>query len=79
VKIKWPNDIYVDNEKIAGILIQNSIVGNEIEFSVCGMGINVNQTIFSADAPNAVSLKSLSGKDYNCEILLEQVLRNIYV
>lgn len=61
--IKWPNDIYIGNDKIAGILIENSIMGDEIENSVVGIGLNINQTVFMSDAPNPVSLKMLTGTD----------------
>lgn len=71
VKIKWPNDIYVGQKKIAGILIENTIMGNHIEFSVIGIGINVNQTIFRSDAPNPVSLKQLTGKEIKTEACLK--------
>ncbi len=56
VKIKWPNDIYVQNRKIAGILIQNTLSGQTLQASIVGMGVNVNQTFFSAQAPHATSL-----------------------
>jgi BirA family transcriptional regulator, biotin operon repressor / biotin---[acetyl-CoA-carboxylase] ligase len=61
--IKWPNDIYVSNDKIAGILIENSVMGEVIENCVAGIGLNINQTVFKSDAPNPVSLKLLTGKD----------------
>lgn len=62
VTIKWPNDIYVGNKKIAGILIENSIMGHTIGSSIAGIGINVNQSAFHSDAPNPVSLFQLTGK-----------------
>jgi len=43
IKIKWPNDIYVNGGKIAGILIENSIIGQTIEYTVAGIGININR------------------------------------
>ncbi|MBK7870858.1 MAG: biotin--[acetyl-CoA-carboxylase] ligase [Saprospiraceae bacterium] len=55
-KVKWPNDIYVGNRKICGILIQNSIGNGLLQSSVVGIGVNVNQTSFSTNAPNATSL-----------------------
>lgn len=64
-KIKWPNDIYAGNDKIAGILIENSIRGNNIESSVVGIGLNVNQVEFPSYLPNPVSLKLISGKDHD--------------
>lgn len=63
--IKWPNDIYVGDDKIAGILIENSLSGDTIESSVVGIGLNVNQEQYSRDTPNPVSLKLLTGKDYD--------------
>ena len=60
VKIKWPNDILVNEKKIGGILIENTVSGNTIQHAVIGIGLNVNQTHF-ADLPNATSfLNSLS-------------------
>lgn len=53
--IKWPNDILVNNKKIAGILIENSIRGNQFIYSVAGIGININQKQFSAFTPPATS------------------------
>jgi BirA family biotin operon repressor/biotin-[acetyl-CoA-carboxylase] ligase len=65
VSIKWPNDIYVNNDKIAGILIENSIRGDLIEHTIAGIGINVNQEKFLSDAPNPVSLSILTGRQYD--------------
>ncbi len=59
VKIKWPNDIYVDDKKICGILIRHSIEGNKIGHSVIGIGININQEKFSSWIPNPVSVKNI--------------------
>ncbi|MEM1319079.1 MAG: biotin--[acetyl-CoA-carboxylase] ligase [Bacteroidota bacterium] len=56
VKIKWPNDVYVEDRKIAGILIQNTLLSNQLHTSVVGLGINVNQLDFPADLPKATSL-----------------------
>lgn len=61
--IKWPNDIYVANKKIAGILIEHSLSGHAIQWSVCGIGLNVNQRRFVSDAPNPVSLANIVGAD----------------
>ena len=59
VSVKWPNDIYVGNKKIAGILIEHKITGMYIGNSICGVGLNVNQEHFLSDAPNPVSLFQL--------------------
>lgn len=74
VSIKWPNDIYVGAKKIAGILIENSIMGNVIGSSIAGIGLNVNQKEFLSDAPNPVSLTQLSGKEYDLDQLLTIML-----
>ncbi len=73
VSIKWPNDIYVANKKIAGILVENSIMGDKIKDSICGIGLNVNQTVFLSGAPNPVSLKQLSGFGYDTKEMLSRI------
>ena len=61
--IKWPNDIYVGNRKICGLLIQNSITSQKIQSAVVGIGLNVNQTKFSNKIPNATSIKKEVGEE----------------
>ena len=70
--IKWPNDIYYGDQKLAGILIQNNIRGKNILNSILGVGINVNQKHFPEDLPNPVSLFQITGHEYD---LLELVLK----
>ncbi len=65
VSIKWPNDIMVNNQKICGILIQNTLSGNSIAHSIIGLGLNVNQTSFYPELSFATSLKILTAKEYN--------------
>lgn len=60
VTIKWPNDIYINDKKTAGILIQNSLSGNQLANSVVGIGLNVNQTVFPAELTRATSLAASS-------------------
>jgi len=55
--IKWPNDIYVFNKKITGILIQNNLRGSTLQSSIVGIGLNVNQKQFISDAPNPTSIQ----------------------
>lgn len=62
-KVKWPNDIYVGDKKICGILIEHFLFGSEIEHSILGVGINVNQRDFVSDAPNPVSVFQLTGRE----------------
>lgn len=64
-KIKWPNDIYWRDRKAGGILIENIVQGKVWKFSIIGVGININQTLFPANLFNPVSLKQITGKTYN--------------
>ncbi len=63
-RIKRPNDIYWRDRKAGGILIENILRGTEWTWSVIGIGININQTVFSPEAPNPVSLKQITGRDW---------------
>jgi BirA family biotin operon repressor/biotin-[acetyl-CoA-carboxylase] ligase len=65
VSIKWPNDLYIGNKKIAGILIENGVKGRNIYSSVLGIGLNLNQENFISGAPNPVSLKQITGENYD--------------
>lgn len=67
IHIKWPNDIYVGDKKIAGILINNTIKGDFLEYSVLGVGLNVNQKKFVSDAPNPISIAKLKRKEIDRE------------
>ena len=74
VWIKWPNDIYVENKKVCGILIQNSISSKKIVASIIGVGINVNETNFPLHLPNATSLTLETGKSF----LLDEIYPVIF-
>lgn len=63
--IKWPNDIYVNNDKIAGILIESTVSGSKIDSTIAGIGLNINQEKFLSNAPNPVSLSMLTGRSYD--------------
>jgi BirA family transcriptional regulator, biotin operon repressor / biotin---[acetyl-CoA-carboxylase] ligase len=65
VSIKWPNDIYIGNNKVCGILIQNSITGSSFDYIIAGIGLNLNQLRFSANIQNPVSLRNITGKKYS--------------
>jgi BirA family biotin operon repressor/biotin-[acetyl-CoA-carboxylase] ligase len=75
--IKWPNDIYVKNDKIAGILIESSIIGNQIESTIAGLGLNINQEKFLSSAPNPISLRLLNGKSYDLGFCLDQLAADL--
>ncbi len=77
VKIKWPNDIYIDDKKICGILFQNIIVGNVVDFSIVGIGINVNQDIFYSNAKNPTSLIHYFENNVPINEILENLLSEI--
>jgi len=77
VLLKWPNDIYVDDKKLAGILIENSFAGDRVGHAVVGIGLNVNQTVFRSDAPNPVSMALLTGHEYELEVVLDEVVKEI--
>lgn len=77
LRIKWPNDIYAGDCKLGGILIENSIMNSNINSSVIGIGINVNQTRFFSDAPNPVSLSILANKKFDNEVILAEILSGI--
>lgn len=68
--IKWPNDIYIKNSKIAGILIENTIQGQRLNDCIVGIGMNVNQEKFSPDIPNPTSLFIENKMKYELEPLL---------
>jgi len=77
ITVKWPNDIYWNDKKIVGILIENSLQGNKIKTAVAGIGVNVNQKEFRSDAPNPVSLLQMKSKRQNRKHLLEKLVGNI--
>ena len=76
VKIKWPNDIYVQNKKIAGILIENTISGIHLKHSVIGIGLNVNQEHFQ-DGIKATSLQNVTKQNQDRNTVLNQVLLSV--
>lgn len=63
--IKWPNDIWVGEKKICGILVENCVRAGMIDFSIVGVGLDLNQTDWPPELPNPVSLKDLTGLEYN--------------
>ncbi len=74
-RIKWPNDIYVDTRKIAGILIENSFKSGSINYSVIGIGININQTEFNKIT--ATSLREITGKSFNLKSVLFEIIYHL--
>ena len=72
LSIKWPNDIYIGNRKIAGILVENSLSGTKIQHSIAGIGINVNQEQWVSGAPNPVSIKQLTGVKADIDAIVKR-------
>lgn len=72
-KVKWPNDIYVGDRKICGILIEHSLTGQCIDRTIAGAGININQTLFFSPAPNPVSVAQLTGLQYDLSPLYDKL------
>ena len=77
ITVKWPNDVYHLERKIAGILIENELMGNKFNLSVVGVGLNINQERFLSDVPNPVSLKQITGMNYDTEAILKELVQNI--
>lgn len=80
-QIKWPNDIYFKNNKLAGILIENSLMNDCIVESIIGVGLNLNQTNFSNTLLNPISLTNITGNKYDIEneisIISDNILKRI--
>ena len=74
VSVKWSNDIYWNDFKMAGILIENTLQGSSILDTVVGVGLDVNQEVFVSDAPNPISLKNITGKDFDIDTLLTDII-----
>jgi len=72
--MKWPNDIIAENKKIAGILIENSVMNNSLLHSIIGIGLNVNQTDFEKELSDAISMKNITSEDYSLHDKLNSLL-----
>lgn len=79
LSIKWPNDIYFENRKLAGILINSTIKANMMDVSIIGIGLNVNQMKFQDWPTHPISLKMVTGKEYDLKPLLEQIAECILI
>ncbi len=74
ITLKWPNDVYWNDKKISGTLIETSIDSKGIKTCIFGIGINVNQEAFHSDAPNPVSLRQILGHEVDRDELLQKVI-----
>ena len=77
ISIKWPNDIYWKEKKICGMLIENDLMGRNINQSIAGIGININQEIFHSSAPNPVSLLQITGEEHDLFKILKNIMLRI--
>lgn len=77
LSIKWPNDIYYSDKKLAGILIQNTIQGNKIQKMILGIGLNVNESDFPKDLPNPIALREITGTTLDLQEFFSKLLRGI--
>ena len=75
--IKWPNDVYVGNRKICGMLVENGLEGTSLAWSVVGIGLNMNQTEFPPEVMNPTSLKRLTGRTFQLDEFLESLCLGI--
>jgi BirA family biotin operon repressor/biotin-[acetyl-CoA-carboxylase] ligase len=76
-KVKWPNDLYWRDRKAGGILIENVVQGSEWKAAIVGIGINVNQTQFDELGTKAVSLKQITGKEYQPIVLAKELCQHL--
>ncbi|MBQ0136895.1 MAG: biotin--[acetyl-CoA-carboxylase] ligase [Bacteroidales bacterium] len=77
LSIKWPNDLYWGDKKLAGILIEHTLSGGRIADSIVGIGLNLNQTMWRSDAPNPISLKQITGEEYDAEHMMQAFLKEL--
>lgn len=74
ITLKWPNDVYWNDQKISGTLIETTVDSKGIKTCIFGTGVNVNQTIFKSDAPNPVSLAQILGHEVDWEEVLQKII-----
>lgn len=75
--VKWPNDLYINDKKVGGILFQNTIRGHLIDYSVAGIGINVNQEHFSDELPNPISIINTITEELDLDLFLDAITLSI--
>ena len=77
IEIKWPNDIFVNDHKIAGILIHNALAEGCVAETIIGIGMNINEEVFPPELPQAISLRLVTRQTYDVKALLRQMLRHL--
>ena len=76
-RIKWTNDIYVGDNKLVGILIEHSLMGDTLSRTIIGIGLNVNQREFPAELPNPTSMALERGVTFDRREVVEALMRNV--
>ncbi|MDR2825123.1 MAG: biotin--[acetyl-CoA-carboxylase] ligase [Prevotellaceae bacterium] len=76
--VKWSNDVYFQDKKICGILIENTLKVNVIQHSIIGIGININQTAFHSGEPNPISLSQITHQNHNLKDILHKICEEIF-
>ena len=79
LSIKWPNDIYYENRKLAGILINSTIKASMMDISIIGIGLNINQMQFQDWPTHPISLQQITGMVYDLLPLMEQIAEHIII
>ena len=74
-QVKWPNDVLIDAQKTCGILIENGIKKNRLEYSIVGIGLNVNQNAFGLD--RAISMAKASGQLFSLQQVMDHLLHQL--
>lgn len=72
-RIKWTNDIYVGDRKLAGILIEHTLAGDSLARTIIGIGLNVNRREFPSELPNPTSMVLIAGREFDREQVLERL------
>jgi BirA family biotin operon repressor/biotin-[acetyl-CoA-carboxylase] ligase len=75
--LKWPNDVFVNDKKVAGVLAETSIQGDKINILIGGVGININQSFDSVGAYKAISLADVLGKEVDKDLVLKTFLATL--
>lgn len=75
--IKWPNDLYYQDKKLAGILIENSITGGQIDYSILGVGLNLNEDSFPPELPNPIALRTITQEYYDLLEVHERLMTTL--
>lgn len=75
--IKWPNDSYIGDQKIGGMLIENIVQGNQIKHAIIGIGLNINQTDFPFYLQNVTSFKKILHIDYDLRTIMNEICRSV--